>query len=321
MGYGKNQVQLQVSPEKIGDDEEIPVVGEFEEVNSNIKKFKINKHLAVVLNNRNAYIEVNGIRFRQCLYPVLTREFFEEDQGYAYETNTIDKESLEKRSKQKSEDSVDGQLWARYGTLDHPGWDEGERHFDDSLLTAEQRFWAICSSLQVWAENGYSTKFLHAELAFPLALALANLGDTEAKEAYENEVLSRWKSGFSTVQTFLIQRGFINNLSSKTVVKILACGMPAHSRGNWANRVDERALFEAWKESRAEMQYKIMTNLRNKIEIANSRYQALMLTKSRSIKIARQLLETIDQSKFNTEDLKIIKTSKLARKALENINN
>lgn len=316
MVYGKKQVQVQVAGETINEEDFVSPLGEFKQVNDHMKRFRINKYLAVVLDHNYAYIEVNGQEFHQCMYPVLTPYFFQEN-GRAYQTNDLDEASFNQRRKQENELTVDGQLYARYGTLDHPGWDQGERHFHDGILSPEERFWVICSSLQVWAENGYSTKFLHAQLAFPLARALADLGDVKAKNAYENEVLSRWKSGIDSVKNFLMQRNLIYDLSSKTMVKLQAYGMPSQSSRNFPRQIDERALVEAWREGKAELQYKMMKNLRSMIQRASSRNQALMLVKARSAKIAGEFLDLVNWKRFTPMDMQMIEKSKRAKKAIE----
>jgi len=71
-------------------------------------------------------------------------------------------------------------------------------------LSPEDEFWGHCSNLQVWVENGYDSRLLHRNLAFPLLKKLVAVGDAKAKKIFSQEVTKRFKSKSTTVQKFLV---------------------------------------------------------------------------------------------------------------------
>lgn len=71
-------------------------------------------------------------------------------------------------------------------------------------LSPEDEFWGHCSNLQVWVENGYDSRLLHRNLAFPLLKKLVAVGDAKAKKIFSQEVTKRFKNRSPTVQKFLV---------------------------------------------------------------------------------------------------------------------
>jgi hypothetical protein len=157
-----------------------------------IAEFKVSDLLTVKM--RVGYFDpvmlVNGVVFHQCTYPVL-------ETPTHVSSSTI---PLEDRKIPATISGIDAILFEGHGTLDHPGYDE---EFSRKI-TKEEHFWSLCSTLQAWVENGYDTRLLHSNLAFPLAKALADAGDQQARSMYEREVLARWKSGFDPVQRYFV---------------------------------------------------------------------------------------------------------------------
>ena len=76
-------------------------------------------------------------------------------------------------------------------------------------IPPETEFWAHCSNLQVWVEYGYNTKMLHRNLAFPLLKRLTEVGDSQAKRVFKEEIAKRFESGFEPVVKFLIIQGYM----------------------------------------------------------------------------------------------------------------
>ncbi len=81
-------------------------------------------------------------------------------------------------------------------------------------MSPEEEFKGHCSNLQVWVENNYDTCLLHKNLAFPLLKKLSSVGDPVAKEVLVQEIVERFKSKSTSVQTFLIQQGFLSFLEA-----------------------------------------------------------------------------------------------------------
>ena len=76
-------------------------------------------------------------------------------------------------------------------------------------LTLEQEFWGHCSNLQVWEENGYDTRLLHSNLAFPLLKKLTKGGDLKAQRVFKEEIAKRFESGTSSVRKYLIREDYL----------------------------------------------------------------------------------------------------------------
>jgi len=84
---------------------------------------------------------------------------------------------------------------------------------NDVILTPEIEFWGHCSNLQVWNENGYNTRLLHSNLAFPLLKKLTEIGDPKAQKVFKEEILKRLESGYPPVIHYLIKEKFISNIA------------------------------------------------------------------------------------------------------------
>jgi hypothetical protein len=65
----------------------------------------------------------------------------------------------------------------------------------------------------VWAENGYDTRILHRNLAFPLLKRLSEVGDPMAKRVFSEEIAIRLASKHPTVIQFLTQNGYLRYLN------------------------------------------------------------------------------------------------------------
>jgi len=157
------------------------------------KDFKINDYITLKLEGRSTNIYVNGKRFNQCKFLLLSipkRRISDYD-----EIGSIDEAS--ERLSRRMEYNRDG-------------------------IPPETEFWGHCSNIQAWAENNYDTRILHRSLSFPLLKKLSEAGDPIAKQVFKEEIASRLESGYPSVIGFLSQRGYINILSEdefKSVVE------------------------------------------------------------------------------------------------------
>jgi len=102
--------------------------------------------------------------------------------------------------------------------------DEAAEILDSSLemmspyeyhIEPEEEFLAHCSNLQVWAENGYNTRLLHSNLAFPLLERLTEAGDPLAKKAFKEEIVKRYTSDYPPVIEYLKEEGYLEYLTDE----------------------------------------------------------------------------------------------------------
>ena len=89
-----------------------------------------------------------------------------------------------------------------------------DEHGERNMISSEEEFTGHCSNIQAWAENGYDTRILHRNLAFPLLKRLATVGDPLAKKVFKDEIALRYTSGHPTVIEFLTQNGYLKFLSA-----------------------------------------------------------------------------------------------------------
>ena len=152
-------------------------------------ELKLNNFLTVKFVQNNTVIYVKGEPFRICKY-LLMNIPTEELNDYS----SIDEAS---------------EFYGRQF--------EKELTPEDIGLTPEEEFKAHCSNLQVWVENNYDTCLLHRNLAFPLLKKLSSVGDPLAKEVFVREIIDRFKSRSTTVQTYLVNQGYLSFLEEKEV--------------------------------------------------------------------------------------------------------
>ena len=152
------------------------------------KVFEINKYLKLKLEGGRTNIYVKGRRFQQCMYLLLNIPI---DRIEDYdEIESID-EAAEK---------LDRSL-------------EGNRNRPMLRISPEEEFQGHCSNIQVWAENGYDTRILHRNLAFPLLKRLSEVGDPLAKKVFSEEIALRLASKHPTVIQYLTHNGYLRYLN------------------------------------------------------------------------------------------------------------
>ena len=160
-----------------------------------VKEFIINPYLKLKLESRRTNIYVKGRVFRQCMYLLLnipTNQVEDYD-----EIDSID-EAAERLDR-----SLEGNQNVGLG------------------ISPEEEFMGHCSNLQVWAENGYDTRILHRNLAFPLLRRLTEVGDPIAKKVFKEEIAIRFASKHQTVTQYLTENGYLKYLSADEFESIL----------------------------------------------------------------------------------------------------
>ncbi len=158
-----------------------------------MKEFKVNEYITLKLEDgeTNIYIKGDDYPFLQCKY-LLVRKTVNELKDFLEGIETIDElaEHLD-----HSLENVEPEL------IDIP---------------TETRFWAHCSNMQVWAENGYDMRLLHSNLAFPLLKRLMEIGDPLAKKLFKEEVVKRFLKGPEKIRVFFCNsRGYIDSLTKE----------------------------------------------------------------------------------------------------------
>ena len=125
-----------------------------------IKEFRVNKYLKLKLENGKTNIYIKGELFQQCKSLLINIPASEADEGNSFSQIT----------------SIDEAADFFAASEDQDGYTYN--------ITPEVEFWAHSSNLQVWSENGYDTRLLHSNLAFPLLRKLTSVGDPLAKKIY-----------------------------------------------------------------------------------------------------------------------------------------
>lgn len=159
------------------------------------RQFEINNYLKLKLEGGRTNIYVKGRIFQQCKYlllniPIDRIEDYDEIESIDEAAEFLDR-SLERNQ------NMNGRI------------------------SPEEEFMGHCSNLQVWEENGYDTRILHRNLAFPLLKRLSEVGDPIAKKVFREEIAIRFASKHPTVTQFLTQNGYLKYLSSEEFESIL----------------------------------------------------------------------------------------------------
>ncbi|MFX0103366.1 MAG: hypothetical protein ACFFCS_27645 [Candidatus Hodarchaeota archaeon] len=154
-------------------------------------EYKVNDYITLKLEGGKTAIYVDGRRFNHCMQLVLT----------------IPASDVEKTNDYDSIDEIASYFKSTGG--------------DKFSISWIHEFWAHCSNLQAWVDNGYDTRLLHRSLAFPLLKELVDAGDDQAKGALRTEIISRISSGFITVMLYLSELGYLKYLDSSDIWKLL----------------------------------------------------------------------------------------------------
>ncbi|KKN36692.1 hypothetical protein LCGC14_0771060 [marine sediment metagenome] len=154
------------------------------------KSFKINEYLTVKLEGGQTVIYIADRPIRKCKFlliniPVDEFRSFDEIQSIDEVAENLDR-SLEPLRERKQ---------FKYS------------------IPPDVEFWGHSSNLQVWYENGYNTKLLHSNLAFPLLRELTRAGDTQARKNFKEEIAKRYNNGGENLQKFLRSEHYLDHLS------------------------------------------------------------------------------------------------------------
>ena len=183
---------------------------EIEDPDANIKsKFKINEYLELRLENGRSNIYIKGRLVNQCKYLLLT---LSNDNFQDYD----DIESIDEAAEK----------------LDRSLERGGSKRF---YLSPKDEFWGHCSNLQAWYENGYDTRILHRNLAFPLLKALMEAGDKQARRVFKEQIALRLESGHPSVVSFLVNQGYLNYLTKEEIYTIIETPNFIRNIPNWFN--------------------------------------------------------------------------------------
>ncbi|MFW9825542.1 MAG: hypothetical protein ACFFE4_21550 [Candidatus Thorarchaeota archaeon] len=153
-----------------------------------MKEFSINKYLSVRFEHGETHLYVAGQHFIQCKHLLLN--IASADMS---EVESID-EAAEK-TEYKNLIKID--------------------------ISPEVEFWGHCSNLQAWYENGYDTRLIHSNLAFPLLGKLSEVGDPHAREIFKKEIFKRYENGNQNARKFIQNGGALKFLSIEERLNLL----------------------------------------------------------------------------------------------------
>jgi len=160
-----------------------------------MKDFKINDFLSLRLEDGKTNIYLNGEQFNQSKYLIIN--IFTEETEIIDEVESIDE------------------------VVSILGWRDGGQEGVKYNIDPETEFWGHCSNLQVWFENDYDTRLLHSNLAFPLLKKLVEFGDPLAKKVFKGEIVKRFKSGYPTVLTYILEKELLNYLNREELSHLI----------------------------------------------------------------------------------------------------
>ncbi|KKM25226.1 hypothetical protein LCGC14_1597140 [marine sediment metagenome] len=145
------------------------------------KEFKISDYITLKLVFGKTIIYVAGRRFWKCRFLLLQIPEGESELASLKSINSID-EAAEMLD--ASLEPLDGKVFMY-------------------SIPPETEFWGHCSNLQAWYENGYDTRLLHSNIAFPLLYELAEAGDPQALKVFKEEIAERYNTGIESVRKYL----------------------------------------------------------------------------------------------------------------------
>ena len=154
-------------------------------------KFKINEFLELELWGGKTFIIVNGRRFTHCKYVLLNIPIDDIDHY-------------------TSIDSINEII----NNSDHL------LEVYPEIITPEVEFWAHCSNLHAWAENGYNTDLLDSVLSFPLLKEIAKEGDPQAKRVFKGEIAKRLMRGNINTVRYLLDEKYLEFLTQEETISI-----------------------------------------------------------------------------------------------------
>lgn len=172
-----------------------------------MKEFKVNKYLALRLENRKTYIYIKGKRYVQCVRIELD----------------LPKKDLEKINEIESLDGL-GNVSSEPLLNNRVYQEKLETKEVEHSISPEEEFWGHCSNLQYWYESNYDSEILFYNIAFPLLKKLSRpeVGDPLAKKVFKEEICKKFKSSDPPVVIFLSTGGYLNYLEKDEVEALLS---------------------------------------------------------------------------------------------------
>jgi len=165
---------------------------------NNVIEFQVNEYLSLRLEDNRTNIYIGGKLFRHCKFLLINIPVDKLD--FLDELESID-EAAEK--------------------LDHSLEPLREKKQIVYTISPEVEFWGHCSNLQVWYENGYNSRLLHSNLAFPLLRELSRVGDPQAKKIFKEEIAERYNYSIESVREYLRSEHFLRNLSTEEFLGLI----------------------------------------------------------------------------------------------------
>jgi len=161
------------------------------------KQFKVNEYLTLKFYNDNTHVYINNEVVEVCKYLLIDIPLDKVEDFDDFDSIDEVSEHLDKRMERKDVD-----------------------------IPQEEIFWGHCSNLQAWYENGYDTRLLHSNLAFPLLKKLTKAGDPHAQKVFKNEIAQRFSSLHLPVVFFLLDGGYLTYLSKEEKETLFSsCGI------------------------------------------------------------------------------------------------
>ena len=161
-------------------------------------EFRVNDLLSLKLEEGKTNIYISGKLFRQCKYLLI-------EIPVEKISSLDDLESIDEAA-EKLDHSLEPRLEVKEFTYTIP---------------PETEFWGHCSNLQVWYENGYNTKLLHSNLAFPLLRELVREGDRQAKRVFKEEIAERYNNGVDDVRKYLRSKKYIWEMTDEEFLSLV----------------------------------------------------------------------------------------------------
>ena len=138
-----------------------------------IKEFKINEYLKVVLSDIGIDIRFKDRKFLNCYF--IPIDLNVKDITSLMEIPPVNEFEAFKKFEKKFVEK-------------HNNVPLSVFHENFNIVPKEDLFWAQCSTLEVWAENDYSSNLLPNDIAFSLLKKLTELGDPQATKLFEKEI-------------------------------------------------------------------------------------------------------------------------------------
>lgn len=263
-------------------------------------EFIINDYVTLKLEDSKTNIYVNGVEFIQCLYLLMDIQI--QDFNKYNEIDSID-EVAEKLDKSLELGNLEG-------------------YHIRKEIPPEVEFWGHCSNLQVWSEQGYDTRFIHSNLAFPLLKKLTEVGDPKAERIFKDEIGKRFEKGPDSVRQYLALEGYMDYLTREEMWSVI----PNQSEAKVLRAIEketgaefklcsDKMDFFTWGDEPNQLAFSIKNGNVKKIDFFN--FKRLPILKWKKILVIVGKLKALKELYISHNNLKIIPDSVRGVKSLE----